>query len=77
MSSEDTAEVKKNYLLTLVDVDSLEGGGTAVDSTQYKGTLAFYMKDEANEWALYRWEDTRSGDPQFNSWGLLRGLTRP
>lgn len=77
VSSEDTAEVRKNYVLTLVDIDSLDGGGVTADSAVYEGVLSLFMRDEANEWALYRWEDRRGGNPQIDSWGLLRGLTRP
>jgi hypothetical protein len=68
----DSVRVRKVYELSVVDVDS-----TVVDSTFYKGTLTFYMRQPGTDWVLYRWEDLRAPEPGIKSWGALRALNAP
>lgn len=72
----DTARIRKQYEFAVVNEESTDTG-VEIDSSVYKGTLTFFMKDEAGGWALYRWEDARSPEAGIKSWGKLRGETRP
>jgi hypothetical protein len=73
----DTVRIRKTYAFSLVNQDSVDGALVTVDSAFYKGTATFYMRNEAGDWALYRWGDTRPGEPELSSWGRLRAETRP
>jgi len=47
------------------------------DSQTYMGQARLYMRKlSSNLWRIYRWEDIRPQDAQFNTWGILRGRIR-
>jgi hypothetical protein len=47
------------------------------DSQTYMGQARLFMrKSSDNLWHIYRWEDIRPQDAQFDTWGILRGRIR-
>jgi hypothetical protein len=47
------------------------------DSQTYMGKARLFMrKSSDNLWRIYRWEDIRPQDAQFDTWGILRGRIR-
>ncbi|MFN0151591.1 MAG: hypothetical protein ACKVU1_12880 [bacterium] len=74
--SSDTARVRLAYEFTLIDSAPDGGAPGVIDSSSYAGILEFFMRDEGSGWALYAWQDIRSGESGVKSWGELRGRTR-
>ena len=47
------------------------------DSQTYMGQARLYMRKLSNNlWGVYRWEDIRPQDAEFDTWGILRGRIR-
>ena len=43
----------------------------------YVGRAVFFMRRDADRWAIYRWADQRTVEPAVNAtWGALRGEYR-
>jgi len=43
----------------------------------YKGRAVLYLRRESGRWAIYRWADQRTVEPEQNeTWGVLRGEYR-
>jgi hypothetical protein len=66
----DVTYREEDYTLTI----GWEAGPNAGKELVYKGRATLWMRNDAGRWAILRWADARTVDPDENeTWGVLRG----